>query len=84
MDARTPVGSSSRSNGGVRPPLARFLDRCHAEIASDSTGAVANYIPELGKADPEHFGISVATIDGYVYEIGDSAVPFTIQSISKA
>jgi glutaminase len=84
MDARTPVGSSSRSNGGVRPPLSRFLESCHAEIAGDNTGAVANYIPELTKADPDHFGISVATIDGYVYEIGDSAVPFTIQSISKA
>src|SRR5439155_1785643 len=41
-------------------------------------------IPELAKADPEHFGISVATTDGYIYEVGDSAVPFTIQSISKA
>jgi glutaminase len=45
---------------------------------------VADYIPELTNADPAHFGISLATIDGYVYEIGDSAVPFTIQSISKA
>jgi glutaminase len=84
MDARTPVASSSRSNTGVRPPLSRFLGHCHAEIGADSSGAVASYIPELAKADPDHFGISVATIDGYVYEIGDSAVPFTIQSISKA
>jgi glutaminase len=84
MDARTPVGSSLRSNAGVRPPLSRFLEHCHAEIGADSSGAVASYIPELAKADPDHFGISVATIDGYVYEIGDSAVPFTIQSISKA
>jgi glutaminase len=84
MDARTPVASSSRSNTGVRPPLSRFLEHCHAEIGADSSGAVASYIPELAKADPDHFGISVATIDGYVYEFGDSAVPFTIQSISKA
>src|SRR5215475_10363194 len=84
MDARTPVGSNSGSTAGVRPPLSRFLERCHAEIGGDSSGAVANYIPELAKADPGHFGISVATIDGYVYEIGDSALPFTIQSISKA
>src|SRR5262249_41293878 len=31
-----------------------------------------------------HFGISIATTDGYIYEVGHSAVPFTIQSISKA
>ena len=51
---------------------------------TDHSGSVADYIPELTKADPAHFGISLATIDGYVYEIGDSAAPFTIQSISKA
>ena len=84
MDARTPVSSSLRSNEGVRPPLSRFIEHCHSEIAGNTTGVVANYIPELAKADPDHFGISVATIDGYVYEIGDSAIPFTIQSISKA
>jgi glutaminase len=84
MDARTPVEPSLRRKGSVHPPLARFLESCHADVAGDNTGAVANYIPELAKADPDHFGISVATIDGYVYEIGDSAVSFTIQSISKA
>lgn len=89
MDARTglPSGSGARSDGSgapIRPPLSQFLDLCHGEIAVDNSGAVANYIPELTKADPDHFGISVATTDGYVYEVGDSAVPFTIQSISKA
>jgi len=44
---------------------------------------VADYIPELKNANPHYFGISLATIDGHVYEVGDSAVPFTIQSISK-
>jgi len=65
-------------------PLERFLARCHADIAADDSGTVADYIPELKKADPRHFGVSLATIDGHVYEIGDSNIPFTIQSISKA
>ena len=47
------------------------------------SGAVADYIPELTKADPEDFGISIATTDGYIYEVGDSDVPFTIQSIQR-
>ena len=46
-------------------------------------GDVATYIPELGRADPEHFAICVATVDGHVYAVGDTDVPFTIQSISK-
>ena len=64
-------------------PLYRFLLQCHAEFSADNSGAVADYIPELQKANPGHFGVCVATMDGHVYEVGDSAVPFTIQSISK-
>jgi glutaminase len=66
-----------------RPPLLRFLDNCLTEFAAETSGAVADYIPELGKADPAHFGISYATLDGHVYEVGDSRMPFTIQSLSK-
>lgn len=44
---------------------------------------MATYIPELAKVDPEKFSICVATIDGHVYEVGDSRHGFTIQSISK-
>lgn len=86
MDARTdfPAGPGIRMGSDVQPPLSRFLKRCHAEVAGDNRGAVADYIPQLSKANPGGFGISIATTDGYVYEVGDSDVPFTIQSISKA
>jgi glutaminase len=67
----------------LKSPLRRFLDACYADFSTETGGAVANYIPELGKADPHHFGVSLATIDGYVYEVGDSRLPFTIQSMSK-
>jgi glutaminase len=63
--------------------LLRFLNTCHADFTGETSGAVADYIPELGKADPAHFGISLATLDGHVYEVGDTQVPFTIQSMSK-
>lgn len=68
----------------AKPPLLRFLADCHAEFSTENSGAVADYIPELSKADPGHFGISVATLDGHVYEVGDTRIPFTIQSMSKA
>src|SRR6201996_6440672 len=68
---------------GVRPPLQRFLDRCHTDFLAETTGEVASYIPELSKANPDHFGISLATLDGHVYEVGDTRAPFTIQSMSK-
>jgi glutaminase len=66
-----------------KPPLLRFLTACHTDFSTETGGAVADYIPELGKADPAHFGISLATLDGHVYEVGDTRVPFTIQSMSK-
>jgi glutaminase len=46
-------------------------------------GRVADYIPALAQVDPSRFGIAVATLDGGLYEAGDSAQPFSIQSVSK-
>src|ERR1700686_3589251 len=84
MNERQPVPVNKPSGWAAsEPPLLRFLKACHAEFSAEEGGAVANYIPELGKADPDHFGISLATLDGHVYEVGDSRIPFTIQSMSK-
>lgn len=69
---------------GIPTPLARFLRQTHERLASDMRGSLPDYIPELTKADPAHFGVALATLDGHIYDIGESAVPFTIQSISKA
>src|ERR1700735_1446183 len=74
---------NANSWAASKPPLLRFLTTCHADFSAVTNGAVANYIPELGKADPDHFGISLTTLDGHVYEVGDSRIPFTIQSMSK-
>jgi glutaminase len=64
-------------------PIQACLQQLHARFAGDSSGAVATYIPELAKADPAYFGVVIATVDGQLYEVGDTRVPFTIQSISK-
>jgi len=78
-----PAASQSAGWASSKPPLLRFLDRCYRDFSSDTAGTVADYIPELGKADPEHFGIGLATLDGHVYEVGDTKIEFTIQSMSK-
>jgi glutaminase len=73
------------SDQGVhaRSPIQAYLERLHQQFAGIDSGQVANYIPELGKADPAWFGIVVATIDGHVYEVGTTRQLFTIQSVSK-
>lgn len=63
--------------------LQEIIDSLHAQYLKNDEGEVATYIPELGKANPAHFGISLATKDGRIFETGDSDQLFTIQSISK-
>lgn len=89
MDAQVTYPAKSNfvaRNAGYanQSPLQRFLTGCYEEFKSDDSGAVADYIPELQRANSAHFGVALVTIDGHVYEVGDSAVPFTIQSVSKA
>jgi glutaminase len=64
-------------------PLQQIIDDLHARHAQRTDGEIATYIPELSKADPDGFGICVATADGRVFEAGDSRREFTIQSMSK-
>lgn len=61
-----------------------YLETLLSEFSHLDEGAVASYIPELLKADPAWFGIALVTVDGHVYQVGDSRQSFTIQSISKA
>ncbi len=55
----------------------------HEKYKHVDDGEVATYIPELGKADPKHFGICIATVDGQVIRVGDWEQEFTIQSMCK-
>ncbi|MFM8412772.1 MAG: glutaminase, partial [Alphaproteobacteria bacterium] len=52
-------------------PIPELLARVHARHRDCDEGEVATYIPELGKADPDKFGICIVTADGRVYEVGD-------------
>ena len=64
-------------------PIQNYLSALHSRYRDTNEGKVADYIPELTLANPDWFGICIATQDGYVYEVGDSNQAFTIQSISK-
>lgn len=76
---------SSRKTTAAAPPspIQRILECLHRELKENHQGEVATYIPELGKADPEWFGICLVTADGKVYQVGDTDQTFTIQSMSK-
>src|ERR1700690_216740 len=63
--------------------IEQIVQRIHEKYQSFDEGAVATYIPELSKADPRHFGICLATVDGQVFRAGDWEHEFTIQSMCK-
>ncbi len=64
--------------------IQELLERIHGEYQGINDGEPADYIPELGKANPDHFGICLASVEGTLFEAGDCNVEFTLQSTSKA
>lgn len=63
--------------------LQAVVSTLHSKYAAVHRGEVATYIPELGKANPDQFGICLVTAEGEVFEAGDCDRVFTIQSVSK-
>jgi glutaminase len=78
-----PAARTGRYDATVAELVQRYLDQIRAEHAGVTDGALADYIPELAAVDPDGFGLSLSSSDGFVYESGDAATQFTIQSISK-
>jgi glutaminase len=64
-------------------PVATELAELHKRLLEQKGGQVATYIPALARADPDWFAVAIVTVDGHCYEVGDSSLPFTLQSVSK-
>lgn len=64
--------------------LASIISSIAEEMRTASErGAVANYIPPLARVDLNRFGMAVVGMDGETHTVGDAAVPFSVQSVSK-
>eukprot|EP01083_Nonionella_stella_P126525 382988_1 len=53
------------------------------EIKNNTKGKVADYIPQLAKANADHFGLSICTIDGQQLHIAAFDENFPVQSCCK-
>ena len=61
-----------------------ILDNIYDQILPFANeGKQADYIPALAKVNPDHFGMCLNTVNGESYNIQDSGIRFSIQSISK-
>ena len=67
----------------MESPIETYLRTIHREISELRDGKVHSTIPAMANVDPDNFGICLTTVDGYMYEVGDTREEFTIQSISK-
>ncbi|KAL0225718.1 hypothetical protein P9112_013042 [Eukaryota sp. TZLM1-RC] len=52
-------------------------------VSTIKDGEVAKYIPQLARVDPDLFAVSICSVDGQRFSLGNHETPFSIQSCSK-
>lgn len=60
-----------------------MLEQLYLDLRELEAGQVANYIPQLAKADPRSWAVAVCLTDGRRGAWGDASQPFCLQSVSK-
>jgi len=77
------AGSVSAANTLAKKAVDAALNAAYADYVHLTDGKNADYIPALGKVDPNIYGIVLVTTDGKVYSAGDVTSEVSMQSISK-
>uniref|UniRef100_A0AAR2JXS3 glutaminase n=1 Tax=Pygocentrus nattereri TaxID=42514 RepID=A0AAR2JXS3_PYGNA len=63
--------------------FASSIDQLYYNAQTLQEGKVSDYIPQLAKFNPDLWGVSLCTVDGQRHSVGDTQVPFCLQSCVK-
>lgn len=67
-------GAAAQAQSG--PDYASIIEQAHQKYKSNHDGKVADYIPALASYSPDNFAITLATVEGKIYQTGDVKKPF--------
>ena len=76
----------SLSKNLVIPDFESFCNQVQdifLETYKNKNGKVADYIPQLARVNPDQFALSICTVDGQRFSLGDSSTNFCLQSSCK-
>lgn len=71
------------SAGALAQDYAAIIEQAHQKYKNNRDGKVADYIPALASYSPDNFAITLATVEGKIYQAGDVKKAFPMESLSK-
>ncbi len=84
VSGQAPASGRQRSPVAPRAELVKAtVNEAYEQFKNETSGKNADYIPALAKVNSTLFGVALVSPDNQSYTLGDVAVPFSIQSISK-
>ena len=65
------------------PQFSKRIASIYRQLLEDTHGELSQHLPDLKRANPDHFGIALCSVDGQLASFGDAQVHACVHAISK-